>query len=57
MYLVLALVYLTLCAFVGFLGRDRIIGFSGIFLLSILLSPIVMAFVVLLTGPKRDHLS
>ncbi|EGV28388.1 hypothetical protein ThidrDRAFT_3843 [Thiorhodococcus drewsii AZ1] len=53
MSLALVILYLAFCVYVGFLGRDRVIGFSGTFLLSLILSPLVMALVVLLTRPKE----
>jgi hypothetical protein len=46
------LVYVALCALVGYLGRERAAGFSGYFVLSILLTPLVMAL-VLLVGAQR----
>lgn len=45
-------VYVGLCALVGYLGRERAAGFSGYFVLSILLTPLVMAL-VLLVGAQR----
>jgi len=46
------LVYLALSVIVGGIGRKRSIGFPGFFVLSVLLSPILMAIVLLVTLPK-----
>ena len=46
------LAYVGLCALVGYLGRDRTVGFAGYFVLSLLLTPLVMAL-VLLVGAQR----
>lgn len=52
----LLLVYVAICAIVGFLGRGRSVGFAGIFTLSLLISPIAMALVLLVAGanPQRQ---
>ena len=55
MYLILVILYVAFSVYVGVLGRDRIIGFSGTFLLSLMISPVVMALVVLLTSPKDSQ--
>ncbi|WP_395663499.1 hypothetical protein [Aestuariivirga sp.] len=47
------LLYVSLCAFVGYLGRERAVGFAGYFVLSLLLTPLVMAL-VLLVGAQRN---
>jgi len=47
------LVYVGFCALVGYLGRDRAPGFSGYFVLSILLTPLVMALVLLLGAQRK----
>jgi Na+/proline symporter len=52
--LALVAVYLVLCLLVGFIGRNRQIGFAGFFVLSILLSPFVMALVYLLGTPRTS---
>jgi hypothetical protein len=50
----LVAVYLLLCLLVGFIGRDRQIGFAGFFILSVFLSPLVMALVYLLGAPRTS---
>jgi hypothetical protein len=50
----LAIVYLLACLLVGFIGRDRQIGFAGFFVLSLFLTPIVMALAYLLAAPQRS---
>lgn len=53
MPLVGVLVYVGLCALVGYLGRDRVVGPWGYFLLSILLTPFVMSLVLLLGAQRK----
>jgi hypothetical protein len=47
-----ALVYLVLSVIVGGIGRKRSIGFAGFFVLSLLLTPILIGIVLLVTLPK-----
>lgn len=47
-----ALGWIALSILVGFLGRRRIIGFWGFFIASLLLSPFVVLFILLLTHPS-----
>ncbi|MEX0740479.1 MAG: hypothetical protein WD071_14135 [Pseudohongiella sp.] len=49
----LLIVYVCVSALVGFLGRKRSIGFSGIFTFSLLISPVLMALVLMVTAPAR----
>ena len=51
--LALGALYVALSLLVGFLGRRRTIGFAGFFVLSLLVSPFVMAFVLLVGLPHR----
>lgn len=52
----LVLVYLGLCLVVGFTGRHRRPGFLGYFLLSIVLTPIIMLLFLLITQHRfLDH--
>jgi hypothetical protein len=46
------LIYLACCLLVGYLARDRVIGFAGFFLLSFIFTPLVM-FVVFILGMRR----
>jgi hypothetical protein len=48
-----AILYVVLSLLVGVLGRKRAVGFSGFFVLSLLVSPLVMGL-VLLVGSARD---
>ncbi len=48
----LLMIYVPVCAIVGFLGRNRTIGFAGIFTFSLIVSPIIVALVLLVTTPK-----
>jgi hypothetical protein len=47
-----ALIYLVFSVIVGGIGRKRSIGFVGFFVLSLLLTPILIGIVLLVTSPK-----
>jgi len=47
--------YLLLALLVGVLGRDRAIGFAGFFVLSLVLTPVLSAVLLLLTAPRAPH--
>ena len=49
-------VYLACCLLVGYLARNRVVGFVGFFLLSLILTPLVM-FIVFLLGMPRNAAS
>ena len=49
----LVALYAALSLLVGYLGRRRSIGFAGFFVLSLLLSPIVMSLVLLVGLPRE----
>ncbi len=49
----LVIVYIGLCAIVGYVWRSRAIRFAGVFLLSLVVSPLIMAIVLLVTKPAR----
>jgi hypothetical protein len=53
MTLFLIIFYVLASLLVGFLGRRREVGFSGFFVLSLLLTPFVMAIVLLVATPRR----
>jgi len=46
--------YVALAVLVGFLGRKRTIGFAGCFVLALLLTPTVMALVLMVAGRRAD---
>jgi hypothetical protein len=48
-------VYVVLAAFVGWLGRERAIGFWGFFVLALLLTPLLIALAIVITIPKATH--
>lgn len=48
----LLMIYVPVCAVVGFAGRNRAIGFSGVFTSALILSPIIVALVLLVTSPS-----
>lgn len=47
--------YVILAAVVAVFGRKCTVGFAGIFLLSILLTPAVTALALVLTAPKSNR--
>lgn len=48
-------IYVAICAFVGFCGRKRAVGFSGIFTFSLLISPIAMALILIVAAPRSTE--
>jgi hypothetical protein len=46
-------VYVVLSLLVGYLGRGRSIGFAGYFVLSLIISPLIMALVLLVGMPRK----
>ena len=46
------LLYLAFSILVGLAGSQRRMGFTGTFILSLLLTPVVVLVVLLLTGPS-----
>lgn len=52
---ILLIVYVSICAIVGFFGRNRSVGFSGIFTFSLLVSPVIMALVLIVSAPKAPE--
>jgi hypothetical protein len=54
--LIVGALWLIACIIVGLVGRRRSMGFFGVFLLSLVLSPIVMILVLQLTRtPHREQ--
>lgn len=53
MQLVLVLVYLTLCALCGLMGRRTAVGFLGHFLLAMFITPVGDLLVQLVARPSR----
>jgi hypothetical protein len=47
------LLYLAFSILVGLAGSQRRMGFTGTFILSLLLTPVVVLIVLLLTGPSQ----
>ena len=54
---VLLIIYVAVSAIVGFLGRKRSVGFSGMFTFSLVVSPIIVALVLLVTAPGQKKRS
>lgn len=52
--LLIVLAYVCLAAAVGFLGRKRLVGFAGYFILSLVLTPIVMALALGIAAPRNN---
>lgn len=46
-------VYLILCVAVAWIGRNRILRFWGNFLLSIIITPLIVALILLIGAPAR----
>lgn len=47
--------YAGLCVLVAYLGRAREIGFAGFLVLSVILTPLVTALVLLISGPRQHQ--
>jgi hypothetical protein len=45
--------YLAFCLLVGLCGSQRRMGFTGTFLLSLVVTPLITLIVLLITGPSR----
>ena len=46
-------VYVVFSILVGLAGSQRRMGFTGTFLLSLFITPLIMLLVLLVTGPSR----
>ena len=51
--LALLIVYLLFAILVGLCGSQRRMGFTGTFLLSLAITPVLALLILLLTGPSR----
>jgi ABC-type multidrug transport system permease subunit len=51
--LALLAAYLVFSILVGLCGSQRRMGFTGTFILSLLVTPVIALIVLLLTGPSR----
>jgi FtsH-binding integral membrane protein len=47
------IVYILFCILVGVCGSQRRMGFTGTFILSFFVTPLVVLIVLLLTGPSQ----
>lgn len=45
--------YIVFCILVGLCGTQRRMGFTGTFILSLLITPLIVLVVLLLTGPSQ----
>jgi hypothetical protein len=48
----LVFIYVLFCILVGICGSQRRMGFTGTFLLSLFVTPIIVLIVLLMTGPS-----
>lgn len=48
------LAYIALSVLIGFLGRKRAVGFSGSFVLALIITPAIMALVLLVARYRED---
>lgn len=47
------IVYVLFCILVGICGSQRRMGFTGTFILSFFLTPLIILIILLLTGPSQ----
>ena len=45
--------YIVFCILVGLCGSQRRMGFTGTFLLSVAVTPVIGLILILITGPSR----
>jgi hypothetical protein len=45
-------IYIALSAIIGYLGRERAVGFAGCFVGAFFLTPLIAALILLVTQPK-----
>lgn len=57
MHFIVFIIYLSLCYFVAYLGRNRKFRFFGYFILSILLTPIFGLLLVFASDPRTQEAS
>jgi predicted PurR-regulated permease PerM len=50
-----AILYFVACAIVAFFGRHRVQRWWGTLILSVVLTPVLVAIVLLLTAPRLPH--
>ncbi len=51
--LAMLIAYLIFCILVGLCGSQRRMGFTGTFLLSLVITPVLALVILLITGPSR----
>ena len=49
----LVFLYVVFCILVGICGSQRRMGFTGTFIFSLLVTPVVVLVVLLMTGPSQ----
>jgi hypothetical protein len=57
-HVAIALIYIVFCLLTGLCGTQRRLGFFGTFIISLLITPVVMLLVLILTAPsgvEREH--
>jgi len=55
MPVILILLNIVLAYFIGFLGRNRKLGFWGHFFASLLLTPVFGLLLIIATDPRKDE--
>jgi hypothetical protein len=49
----LVFLYVVFCILVGICGSQRRMGFTGTFIFSLLVTPVIVLIVLLMTGPSQ----
>jgi hypothetical protein len=52
--LAVLMAYLAFCILVALCGSQRRMGFTGTFVLSLVVTPVIALIVLLMTGPSRN---
>jgi hypothetical protein len=50
---ILIILYVVFCLITGYLGRERRMGFWGAFIVSLLITPLLMVLILILFGPSH----
>jgi hypothetical protein len=51
----LLVVYVVLSLYTAWLGRHRALGFWGVFVFSVLLTPAIVGFLLLVSAPRSSN--
>lgn len=47
------LIYVSLSGLIALLGRNTVVGFAGCFILGLLLTPFVVALILMMAAPRK----